>query len=46
MAKLESLLNTSMEIVEDTNSKHIFENGEFLAKPEDPNTIINEDMPF
>lgn len=44
--KLESLLNTSMEIVEDTDSKHIFDHGEFLAKPEDPNTIYNEDFTF
>lgn len=45
-AKLESLLNTSMEIVGDSDSKHIFDHGKFLAKPEDPNTIYNEDLTF
>ncbi|MCM1450913.1 MAG: hypothetical protein NC102_01465 [Clostridium sp.] len=45
-AKLESLFNTSMEIVEDKDSKYIFDHGEFLAKQEDPNTIYNEDLPF
>lgn len=45
-AKLESLLHTEMEIVEDSDSKHIFDKGEFITKLEDSNTIFTEDMPF
>lgn len=44
--KLESLLNTEMEIVEDSESMHIFDNGGFLTRPEDPNTVTTGEMPF
>lgn len=45
-ARLEALLNTQMEIVEDTDTKYIFDKGVFLSEPENPNTIYNEEMPF
>jgi len=45
-AKLESLFNTSMEIVEDNDGKHIFAKGRFLPIPENSNTIYNEEMSF
>lgn len=45
-AKLEILLNTSMEIVEGMDGKHLFAKGRFLSAPEDPNIIYNEEMPF
>lgn len=45
-AQLETMLNTQMEIVEDDESKLIFDKGHFLSLPEDPNTIYNDDCPF
>lgn len=45
-SKLETLLNTGMEVVEDSDSKQIFNHGDFLTKPEDPNTITNDYIPF
>lgn len=45
-AKLESMLNTEMEFIEDKDDKYIFAKGNFLSEPEDPNTIYNEEMPF
>lgn len=44
--QLESIFNTKMDIIEDSNSKYVFDNGEFLSKPKDPNTIYNEDLTF
>lgn len=44
--KLEALLNTTMEIVEDNDDKYIFAKGGFISAPENPNTIYNEEMPF
>lgn len=45
-AKLESLLHTEMVIVEDSDSNHIFDKGEFIPKLKDSNTIFTVDMPF
>lgn len=45
-SKLEAILNTSMDIVEDNDDKYIFTKGSFLSPPEDPNTIYNEEMTF
>lgn len=45
-AKLETLLSTTMDTEEDTDSKYIFDKGQFLSEPEDPNTIYYEDLPF
>lgn len=44
--QLEAAFNTKMDIVEDSDSKYIFDNGEFRSKSEDPNTIYNEDFNF
>lgn len=44
--QLEAIFKTKMDIDEDSASKYIFNNGEFLSKPEDPNTIYNDEMPF
>jgi len=44
--RFEAICNTTMDIVEDSDSKYIFDNGEFLSKPEGPNTIYNEDFTF
>lgn len=45
-AKLESMLNTEMEFIQDKDDKYIFAKGKFLSEPEDSNTIYNEEMPF
>ena len=45
-AQLEAILNTKMEVVEGTDSKYIFDKGEFLSEPKDQNTIYKEEMPF
>lgn len=44
--RLEAILNTSMDIVEDNDDKYIFAKGCFISAPENPNTIYNEEMPF
>ena len=43
--KLENLLQTSMEIVENKEPDYIFRHGHYIEKPEDPNIAFGE-CPF